>query len=249
MSLLKRLYWTVAIPLSARTADAVITISQNSKDDIIGLLRIPEQKVFVTLLGPGQELQQKTPWEVVKAKYGLPEDFFLSVGTAAHKRLDLSLTALRTLQRNNFDPPPLVITGRPDWGPNLALEKHDRAIFVGFVPRDDLAALYAKALAVICTSELEGFGLPVLEGMAFGTPVIAFARGAVAEIVGSAGLLVDHGNAEAIGDAMRRMVVDKSLRSELGQLGLARVHDFSWKECAERTVEVYERAFASHRAQ
>src|SRR5229473_591130 len=80
MSLLKRLYWTVAIPLSARTADAVITISQNSKDDIVGLLRMPERKVFVTLLGPGQELQQKTPWEVVKDKYGLPEDFFLSVG-------------------------------------------------------------------------------------------------------------------------------------------------------------------------
>jgi glycosyltransferase involved in cell wall biosynthesis len=141
-----------------------------------------------------------------------------------------------------------VITGRPEWGPALTLEAQDRVISVGFVPKADLATLYAKALAVICTSELEGFGLPVLEAMAFGTPVIAFARGAIAEVVGSAGLLIKQGNAEALAGAMRRVIFDQPLRSELSRSGLARVDDFSWQECAKRTADVYEWVFAGLRA-
>jgi glycosyltransferase involved in cell wall biosynthesis len=236
------------IPLSARSANAVVTISHNSKDDIVELLGIPERKVFVTLLGPGQELGEKKPWATIKEKYGLPENFILSVGTAAHKRLDLSLAALRTLRQRNFAPPPLVITGRPDWGPTLALQKDDEAVFVGFVPKEDLATLYAKAIATICTSELEGFGLPVLEAMSLGTPVIAFSGGAVAEIVGSAGMLVNQGNVEEFAEAMKCLIVDQSLRVKLGKLGLARANSFSWDDCAKKTMEVYDWVLGSTRA-
>ncbi len=247
ISLHKRIFWGAMIPLSVRRADAVITVSLQSRNDLLELLRVDAETVFVTEEGPGQPLPVPSPWDRVKRKYDLPDHFFLSVGTAEHKRVDLTAAALRILRRDGA-PAALVVTGTGAGnGDMLELIAGDGEVRVlGHVPAGELATLYARAVALVCSSELEGFGLPVLEAMSAGTPVIASRGGALPEVIGTGGVLVSGNDAEELAGALHRIVNDGELRARLRAQGLSRVEQFSWQNCAQATLTAYQAALRRH---
>ena len=143
-----------------------------------------------------------------------------------------------------------MIAGKPDYGAPDVRQRAQRAaagegvIFPGLVPDADLPHFYAGARGFIYPSLFEGFGLPVIEAMACGAPVICSDRAALPELVGDAGLLVDPEDVDALAGAMVRLVGDRALAAELGERGRARSRHYSWRETARRTLGVYREAAA-----
>lgn len=235
ISLARKWFWSLMIPLSVKACDAVITVSETVRQDILRILQPDPKKICVTPLGPGQSWPEAAPWESTREKYAVPDQFFLAVGALAHKRIDLVRDAARSLHQRRGVRIPVLVAGNGS-------EKHadDFLQPLGFVPAEELYTLYSKALALVCSSELEGFGLPVLEAMGAGTPVIAVQRGSLGEVVSTAGVMVEHGDSGALADAMWNVVGRDDLREELRQRGRARVEDFSWTGCALATLDVYQ---------
>jgi glycosyltransferase involved in cell wall biosynthesis len=233
----KRIFWKMMIPLSVRRCEAVLTVSETTRSDLLKFVKVAPEKIRVTREGPGQELPPPTPWEEMKTRFGLPDLFFLSVGTDRHKRLDVSTEALAILHSEKLSSAPLVVVGPPR--PKQIIRSEQVLKRLGFLSPADLASLYRQAIALVCSSEMEGFGLPLLEAMKSGTPVIAADRGAIAEIVGSAGMLVPFEEPHSLANAMSAMGNDSSMRSELSSKGLMRARQFSWQKCAMETLEVY----------
>jgi glycosyltransferase involved in cell wall biosynthesis len=143
---------------------------------------------------------------------------------------------------------PLVIGGKPDYGFEAALHRGrpgadgDGVRWVGLIPDEDLPAFYSGAAGFIYPSLFEGFGLPVLEAMACGTPVVTSDRTALPELAGDAGLLIDPESVEALAEAMTRVLTDRALAQDLRRRGLERSQRFSWGETARRTLTVYREA-------
>jgi glycosyltransferase involved in cell wall biosynthesis len=233
----KRIFWKIMIPLSVRRCEAVVTVSESTRNDLLKFVNVAPEKITVIREGPGQELPSPTPWLQLKSKFDLPDKFFLSVGTDPHKRLDISADAVAILQSEKLSTAPLVVVGPPR--PMQLIRSVQILMRLGFVSPADLAGLYHHAIALVCSSEMEGFGLPLLEAMKHGTPVIAADRGAMAEIVGSAGMQVPFGRPHSLANAMSALENDSSLRSELSMRGILRVREFSWQKCAMETLEVY----------
>lgn len=229
------------VTASARHCDLIFTVSKTSEDHIIRYLGIPARKVHVTPEGPGQALEAASSWEEVRQQYKVPEPYFLTVGTAAHKRLDRVIEATHLLRTKKNFPASLVTTGPLGYVPPVnALATH-----LGYVPSSVLASLYKHALALICFSDMEGFGLTVLEAMSLGTPVLASNAAALPEVLGSGGMLVEKGDSAALSEAMWRIATDTQLQNELRQRGFERALQFSWDECARETAWGYEKILNS----
>jgi glycosyltransferase involved in cell wall biosynthesis len=233
----RRWFWTVMIPLSGKVSDAVITVSETVRQDVLQSLKLDPRRVCVTHLGPGQSWPEAAPWESTQLKYSVPEKYFLAVGAMEHKRLDLVRDAARRLHERRGLRVPVLVAGN---GSQKHANGDDFLHPLGFVPAEELYTLYSKAIALVCSSELEGFGLPVLEAMGAGTPVIAVQRGSLKEVVGGAGVMVEHGDSGALAEAMWNVIGSDRFREELRQRGRERVEDFSWQDCARETFEVYE---------
>ena len=220
---------------SARRADRIMSVSHNSKNDIETYLHIPATKIQVTREGPGQTLQLVTPWEEVRRKYQVPEPYFLTVGTAPHKRVDRIVSAARILRQEKKFPVSVVTTSPTSDTPGgNGIVKH-----FGFVPPEDLACLYKHAIALICFSDMEGFGLTPLEAMGLGTPVVASNAAAIPEILGDGGIIVEHGDTVALAEAMWHIAIDKRLQTEVRERGRLRLANFSWMGCAAETARAY----------
>ena len=225
------------ITRSAHQSDRVITVSRASEADIVKYLGVPAEKVHVTLEGPGQLLQVSAAWEEVQRKYDVPREYFLTVGTHAHKRLDRIVEAVELLRtRKNYNT--AIVVTNPNGSASPAESKALR--HYGYVPAEDLAALYQHAIALICFSDMEGFGLTALEAMHLGTPVVASNAAALPEVLGDGGIIVEHGDPEALAEAMWRIATDRHLHSEMRERGYKRVANFSWMACAAETVRAYE---------
>jgi glycosyltransferase involved in cell wall biosynthesis len=225
------------ITRSARKSDRIITVSHASEADIVRYLGVPPEKVHVTPEGPGQTLQVAAPWEEVQRRYNVPKEYFLTVGATAHKRLDRIVQAVGLL-RSQKDYTAEVIVTNPMGN---ALPKGLGSVrHYGFVPADDLASLYQHAIALICFSDMEGFGLTALEAMNLGTPVVASNAAALPEVLGDGGIIVEHGDPAALADAMWRIATDRQLHSEMRERGYKRVAHFSWMACAAETARAYE---------
>ena len=236
MPFARRLFLGRLVTESARQADLVIAVSHTTEADIVRHLGIPERNIHVTLEGPGQTLQGETPWEEVQQKYQVPESYFLTVGIAMHKRLDRILQAAEMLRSEHNFPASIVTTGPVGPIPPST----DSVRHFGFVPPEDLASLYKHAIALICFSDLEGFGLTVLEAMGLGTPVVASNAAALPEVMGDGGIIVEHGDAVALAKAMWKIATDKGLQHEVRERGYNRVANFSWLACAAETARAYE---------
>jgi glycosyltransferase involved in cell wall biosynthesis len=238
MPTLQRLLYSYMSPLSARVCDGVFTVSTHSLQDLGETLGIPKQKLFVTIEGPGQEFTTSADWNEVKKKYNIPDQYFLSVGTDKHKRLDVTLEAIKLLRGRQM-PVHLVVAGERSES-SKSFNTNGELRWLGFVPAEELATLYKNATALVCSSEMEGFGLPVLEAMSSGTPVIATERGSLPEVVGAGGVLVECGDVSALATTMDQLIHEPHLRADLAQRALAHVESFSWKLCAAATVKGYE---------
>jgi len=234
----KRVYTRQLVPYVARKARLVITNSEYSKWDIVRWLAISEDRIRVTPLAPSPEF---APVPVAPAR-----PYFLYVGNLEpRKNLERLLEAFAQMPRKEHE---LIIAGNRWYGGNAVREKaralglNGRVKFIGYVPRADLPALYSGAAAFVYPSLLEGFGLPVVEAMACGAPVITSNTSAMKEIADGAALLVDPKNVRNMTEALTRLAENDSERAELSRRGLARSAEFSWEKTARLTLDAYSEA-------
>lgn len=248
-------YMKVLVPLVARRAAAIIVISEHTKRDVQQHLNLPSRKVHTVHLGvDNRRFRPLAASETapVAARYRLDLPFILHVGTlAARKNIPTLLKAVSHLKRSGFwHGRRLVLAG--GISPGLAghvevkatverLRLEQDVVFLGHVPDEDVPALYSLADLLVMPSLFEGFGLPPLEAMACGTPVVASNASSLPEVVGDAGLLVPPREARALADAIESVLSDSELRNHMVERGQARASAFTWERTAEETALVYRR--------
>lgn len=246
----KRLFFPPAIRLSARLADAMITISENTRLDAIRLLNIPPDKIYGIPLAANESYRLITDQHLLESarpKYHLPQEFMLYVGIVEpRKNVPMLLRCYHELLRQGTAIP-LVIVGRFGWMYEEVLRLvdelglKDKVLFTGYVPSQDLPLIYNLAQVFVYPSIYEGFGLPPLEAMACGVPVITTAVSSMPEHVGEAGLLIPPQDEKALVEAMQKVLSDGTLRAQMSQKGRAQAAKFSWKRVAQETLQVYQR--------
>lgn len=245
-----RLIFNTLVPAARWTTDAVVTVSQASARDLITRLRLPADRLHVTLCGvtPPAPLSAPDVEEVI-GRLQLPRRYLLYVG-ALHPRKNLSgvLDAYTQLRRQisgtDLGPVALVIVGPASWGFEARVQlgqvhSFEGVHFTGYVTDHDLSALYFAALGLAYPSFYEGFGLPALEALAHGTPVITSNTSSLPEVVGDAALTVDPTDASAIARAMYRLVSEPRLREDLSKRGRRRAATFTWERMAQQTLSIY----------
>ena len=249
-----RWFLKVFVRRSARHADRIITGSQYARRDIHTWYDVPLGKIVVIPHGvsprfrPEPDLQRL---QAVRQKYGIAKPFVLFLGRLIdpRKNVRLLINAFLELDSALAQSYQLVIAGNNEGERNhrLMLQAQQqgggRIIFPGFIDSDDLTALLSAAAALVYPSIFEGFGLPVLEAMACGTPVIASRATALPEVTGDAALLFDPNNENELVEAMRRLLSSSQLRAQLRELGLRRAAGYSWEACARQTLDVYTAAY------
>jgi glycosyltransferase involved in cell wall biosynthesis len=222
---LNRWYLNATLPLYCRRATHIIAVSEATRRDLVAAYDLPPEKLTVIQEAAAPRFRTQSPERcaAVRAHYSLPEDFLLYVGTIEpRKNLTRLLHAWEPLYRAG-EALPLVIV----------------VIFTGYVTDADLPALYAAATAFVFPSLYEGFGLPPLEALAVGTPVICSNTSSLPEVVGDAALTFDPTAEEEIAAALRRITGDAELRADLRERGLQRAAQFSWERAARETLAVY----------
>ncbi|MBI1801461.1 MAG: glycosyltransferase family 4 protein [Chloroflexi bacterium] len=252
-----RAYMRLVAQAAAR-ARMVITDSEASQRDIVRLLGLPERKVRVVYLAADERFRPVTDGavlEAVRQKYRLPDAFALYLGGFDQRKNVLNVVRAFALVAKGLGPDySLVLAGRlperkassdlfPDVRPLInELGLTEYVHLIGEIPEADKAALYTLAHCFVWPSIYEGFGLPVLEAMACGTPVVTSNGGSLAEIVGDAGFAVDPDDVRQLAGAIIPSLIDAGLRQSHREKGLARAADFTWAKCARETVEVYREA-------
>lgn len=242
------LKWSV--PRSARMARAILTDTQSAKSDLVRLYRLPHEKVFVTPYAAHarfQPIHDQEALRQVRAKYNTSDKFVLVVGNMQQrKNLVRLMQVFAKVKRTRALPHKLVIVGQSLWRAEEAMARAralgDSVVLTGYVPDADLPLLYNAADIFCYPSLYEGFGLPVLEAMACGTPVIASNVSSLPEVAGDAARLVDPYDEHAIAEALRELAENDALRHTLRVKGLAHARQFSWERTAQQTLQVYERA-------
>ncbi|HSQ27037.1 MAG TPA: glycosyltransferase family 1 protein [Anaerolineales bacterium] len=234
---------------AAKHAQAVLTDSQFTANDLTKRLKVDPHKIYTIPLGVDEQFFRKLTDQdlnLVRRKYRLPEKYLLTVGERRpHKNLCGLIRAFALFQKTAKRAYQLVIAGKPYaeyQEPQILVEElrlGDCVFFLDYVEETDLPALYQMASIFLLLSYYEGFGLPILEAMASGVPVIASNCSALPEVVGEHGLLVDPGDAEATVDALHTILTSDSLRNELTQNAITWAQTFTWQSCAAQTLELY----------
>ncbi len=249
----KRYFFPWMIRQSSRRAKRILTDSENTRQDAIRLLNIAPEKISTVHLGYQdnfREIKDQDLLKAIRSKYHLPEKFIFYAGAIEpRKNVPLLLTVFEKLAQQNF-PHHLVLAGGLGWQYEDVLEQidtmpiRDRIHRVGHVPYTDLPAFYNLAEIFVYPSVYEGFGLPPLEGMACGTPVITSNISSMPEFVGDAGILVPPNDEVALYQAIRQVLEDETIRQRLVIAGPRRAANFTWKHTAEKTLKIYEQALS-----
>jgi glycosyltransferase involved in cell wall biosynthesis len=237
-------YWH---PRIVSRVDAIATISEASRSDIVRHLPIAAHKVHNVYSGISSTYQPALPNTVTltRTRYQLPERYILYVGSLEErKNLQRVLYAFKQLKKEGF-PHKLVFVGPQKWKYEgifkLTTQLHleNDVLLTGYIPVDDLPALYSGAEVFVYPSLYEGFGLPVLEAMACGTPVVTSNISSLPEITGDAALLVDPYNIQQIVSAIRQILLDHQIRAHLRQRGIEQAQKFTWDQTAIQMMGVY----------
>lgn len=244
---------------AVKRADKIITISQSTKNDLINLLKVKAEKISV--IYPGYDDVIFTPSsdqsriQAVLQRYGIVGSYILYVGSLEPKKnIRRLIEAFASLKRHGRVTHKLVITGKRVWGDEIIFQEVTRnglegqVIFTGYMPLEDIPLLVSGADAFVFPSLHEGFGIPPLEAMACGTPVITSSVASLPEVVGDAGLLVNPYSVDEIAEAIYRVVSDKNLQEQMRRNGLKRAKMFSWEMAAREILKTIEETYRSWQA-
>jgi glycosyltransferase involved in cell wall biosynthesis len=236
-------------------ADKIIAISRHTKEDMVKYFNVPEDRLVVVHLAHREEfrpIDDTSVLQKVRIKYNLKKDYILMVGSIEprknHQLLIRAYNALPGLIRKKFD---LILGGGSGWlntdifelVKNLRIQ--DQVRFLGYIPDADLPAIINAATVFAYPSFYEGFGLPVLEAMACGTPVITSNVSSLPEIVENAGIMIDPSSMDELRERLIEVLKNDSLRENLRRKGLEQAKKFSWRDTAKRTLEIYEQLVAN----
>lgn len=243
-------YWGPTLKLIRNRIDCVITDSENTKNDCIEYLKIPEEKIEVIYLAADKRYKyMKNKNELrneLKLKYSIQDPFILYVGTVeSRKNVSLLIKSFYKLKKQGINHK-LVLIGVHGFGSaeivelvkNLSMSKE--VIFTGYVSDEDLVKFYNTADLFVYPSLYEGFGLTPLEAMACGCPVVSSNTSSLPEVVGNAGVLVDPHDSDALTSEIHSLLTNNDLKKELSKKSLERAKIFNWKKTAEETWKVYE---------
>lgn len=250
-----RLLWAIKIRAAIWTSRKILTVSNAAKDEIVEYLPVKADKIGLISEAPGphfRRIQDTTAIAAARARAGIPAEGSYIVyvgGLAPHKNLHGLIDGFEmALEGSTLSGVHLALVGDFKGGGffsnyeslydrvRLSPTLNSRVHFCGYVSDDDLVALYSEALAAAMPSYSEGFGLPAIEAMACGAPVLSSDRGSLPEVVGEAGLYFDPFNTQSIASAMAEMVENKSLRSRLSQVAEKRAAEFTWERAARMTL-------------
>ncbi len=237
--------------IAVRVADKVITISHHSKRDIVRLLHVPEEKVAVTYLAIGpafRPMDKKVCHAQINKRYGLADcEYIVSVGELHpgknYTRLIRAFSKLKKRKKFFYK---LLIVGKKGWNYEeifntvSALHLKKEVIFTGYVAAEELPIIYNGATLSVYPSLYEGFGLPPLEAMACGTPLISSNSSSLPEVVGNGGIMVDPYNVDAMAEKIDQVLSDKKKQVDLIHKGFQQTKKFSWEKTAQETLKIYE---------
>lgn len=241
---------------TARRAAQIITVSEYSRQDIINTYGIAPDLVSVTPEAASPTFTRvttETELQRVRQIYAIEGDYILSLcSIQPRKNLVRLIEAYSLLRRSHREGklPQLVLAGKRGWLDNETMRAAQRdevnagIRFTGYVADEHLNALYSAATCFVYPSYFEGFGLPILEAMKCGTPVIAGNRTSIPEVAGEAALLFDPFDVQSLVEALKLVLNDAGYRATLGAKGLQRASDFSWQRTARLTLDAYQRAAA-----
>jgi glycosyltransferase involved in cell wall biosynthesis len=231
-----------------RRADRIITVSENTKKDLLEFYPLPSGRITVVHEGVDPVFRPAaTQNEInrVRKKFGISGPYILFVGAADEDKNLVRLAEAFSRVREKTGDIQLVLAGKNEWGYNGLKAKLESLhllrglVFTGFVPADDLPVLYSGASAFALPSIHEGFGLPALEAMACGVPVLCSRTGSLPEVTGPAALLVDPLNTEEIARGLQTILTDETLRQTYIKQGLERSEKFSWANTARQVLDLY----------
>jgi glycosyltransferase involved in cell wall biosynthesis len=248
--------YTKRVQQSLKWTDAILTISESSKKDIVEYLQIPPERIYVTPLASRYHVNYLTDELIDKVKkdtnYDFSQPYLLFVSTIEpRKNIDTIISAFNLLKSHYKIPHNLVLIGQKGWNYEPIFQKIERSrwkknIYHLDYLSDELVALfYARADVFVYPSHYEGFGLPVLEAMTLGAPVVTSNTSALPEVVGDAALLVNPNNVEELADAILRIVDTPQLRDELVKKGKDRANLFFWERTARETLQVYKSVYGA----
>ena len=233
---------------ASHRSDRILTVSEASKRDILHLFNVRPEKIVVVYNAIDEHFRTEPSEEHVarvRERYQLDHKFVLYVGNIKpHKNLVRLIEAFSQLRRDHDDLKLLIIGDEISKLPALrravhSLKLHKHVRFLGYLHDDTLSVLYRLASVFVFPSLYEGFGLPPLEAMASGTPVVTSNISSLPEVTGDAAVLVDPYDVDSIVDGMRRVLDDPALAAELSRRGLIRAREFSWERSVEKTLAVY----------
>jgi glycosyltransferase involved in cell wall biosynthesis len=242
-------YARTSIALASRRATRVMTVSDSSKRDIVRLFGTDPDKISVIYNAYDERFGVEPREEDVvrvRERYQLHDEFVLYAGNVKpHKNLERLIEAFDIVRKRGLDHLKLVLIG-DDISKYAALRRavhqhqlHKYVRFLGYLPEETLAVMYRLAGVFVFPSLYEGFGLPPLEAMASGTPVVTSNVSSLPEVAGDAAILVDPYDPHAIAEGIHRVLTDEALRRDLRRKGLARAHQFSWEASVRRVHDIY----------
>lgn len=251
INLPSRLYFSYLMPLTYQKAARIIAISKNTAHDLERLLGISPRKIRIVPHAPSPQFRPLPARATrrILARHKISPPYILHVGTIEpRKNLVFLVRLYAAFAKGQKRPPPLVIAGKRGWGYEPLFTEiakqgiEGRVRFLGYVPFDDLPALYSAASVFVFPSLYEGFGLPPLEAMACGTPVIAANTSSLPEVVSEAGILLPKDDEAAWIAALEAILSRPRLASRLRARGLQQASRFTWERTARETVAVYREA-------
>lgn len=244
--------FTTEMPFILDIADLIITVSQYSKDDIIKYFNVPDEKIKVIHLAADsmfRRMDKDMAWDLLKHKYHYSTDYILYLGGfSPRKNVDGLLKAYKAIYKELPGRYDLMILGSSKDNHYEMRKKvkelgiEERVVFAGYIPYEHLPLFYNCASLFVYPSFYEGFGLPPLEAMTCGTPVITSNVTSIPEVVADGAILINPYNLDELAQAMYNVLTDTNLSQELSIRGIQRAYQFSWKKTALQTIQAYKEA-------